>query len=121
MASSNRPCGLIGQTGIELLTCNTPNGVKISILLEELKEAYGLDYVYQNIDIMENIQKEPWLTRRSPNGRTCFFAQQQGKGTSTTNHYCIGIPVIIDHNREKISVFETAAILMYLTRHYDLE
>ncbi|KAL9479470.1 hypothetical protein ACSS6W_004256 [Trichoderma asperelloides] len=100
MAPSNRPCGLIGQTGIELLTCNTPNGVKISILLEELKEAYGLDYVYQNIDIMENIQKEPWFTRHSPNGR---------------------IPAIVDHDREQFSVFETAAILMYLTRHYDPE
>lgn len=44
-----------------------------------------------------------------------------GKRTLTTNHSCIGIPAIIDHDRDQFSVFETAAILMYLTRHYDPE
>lgn len=69
MSSSERPTGLIAKSGIELLTFGTPNGHKASILLEELKEAYGKDYVFQSINIMENIQKEPWFTKHSPNGR----------------------------------------------------
>jgi glutathione S-transferase len=98
MSSSERPTGLIANKGIELLTFGTPNGHKISIILEELKEAYGKDYVYQSINIMENIQKEPWFTKYSPNGR---------------------IPAIVDHDRNGFAVFEGAAILFYLARHYD--
>ncbi|TVY85137.1 Disulfide-bond oxidoreductase [Lachnellula suecica] len=100
MSSSARPTGLIAKSGIELLTFGTPNGHKASIILEELKEAYGKDYVFQSINIMENIQKEAWFTKHSPNGR---------------------IPAIVDHDRNEFSVFEGAAILTYLTRHYDPE
>ena len=39
---SDRPTGLKATKGIELLTWGTPNGVKASIILEELKEAYGM-------------------------------------------------------------------------------
>ena len=38
---ADRPTGLKASKGIELLTWGTPNGVKVSILLEELKAAYG--------------------------------------------------------------------------------
>lgn len=100
MSSSEHPTGLIAKSGIELLTFGTPNGHKASIILEELKAAYGKDYVFQSIDIMENIQKEPWFVKYSPNGR---------------------IPAIIDHDRNDFAVFEGAAILSYLTRHYDPE
>ncbi|KAG9239436.1 glutathione S-transferase [Amylocarpus encephaloides] len=98
--STPRPSGLIATSGIELLTFGTPNGHKISILLEELKAAYGKPYVCQSINIAENIQKEPWFTALSPNGR---------------------IPAIVDHDRGDFSVFEGAAILAYLVRHYDPE
>ena len=55
-----------------------PVGHKASIILEELKEAYGKpDYVFQSINIGENIQKEEWFTKYGPNGR---------------------IPVLIDHD-----------------------
>ncbi|KAH8770626.1 glutathione S-transferase [Hyaloscypha finlandica] len=100
MSSSERPTGLIAKSGIELLTWGTPNGHKASIILEELKAAYGKDYVWQGINIGENVQKEPWFTKYSPNGR---------------------IPAIVDHDRNDFSVFEGAAILAYLTRHYDPE
>jgi len=100
MSTSNRPTGLIAKSGIELLTWGTPNGYKASIILEELKAAYGKDYVWQGINIGENVQKEPWFTKFSPNGR---------------------IPAIVDHDRNDFSVFEGAAILAYLTRHYDPE
>jgi glutathione S-transferase len=42
----SRPNGTIATSGLELLTFGTPNGHKASIILEELKEAYGKpDYV----------------------------------------------------------------------------
>ncbi|KAI0120507.1 glutathione S-transferase [Hypoxylon sp. NC0597] len=94
------PTGLIAKSGIELLTFGTPNGHKASILLEELKEAYGKDYTWQSINIMKNTQKEPWFTAICPNGR---------------------IPAIVDHDRGDFAVFEGLAILGYLTRHYDPE
>ncbi|KAF1354600.1 glutathione S-transferase [Delphinella strobiligena] len=68
--------------------------------LEELKERYGVDYVYQSISIMDNIQKEPWFTKLGPNGR---------------------IPVLVDHDKGGLSIQEGSAILAYLTRHYDPE
>ncbi|KAK4952833.1 hypothetical protein LTR28_006642, partial [Elasticomyces elasticus] len=85
--SSDRPSGLIAKKGLELLTFGTPNGHKASILLEELKEAYGTDYVYQSISIMENIQKEPWYTKLCPNGR---------------------IPVLVDHDKGGLAIMEGA-------------
>ncbi|OTB14454.1 hypothetical protein K445DRAFT_318846 [Daldinia sp. EC12] len=100
MAEQPEPTGLIAKSGIELLTFGTPNGVKISILLEELKEAYGKDYTYQSINIMKNTQKQPWFTAINPNGR---------------------IPAIVDHDRGGFAVFEGLTILGYLTRHYDPE
>lgn len=99
--AAGEPTGLIATSGIELLTTGTPNGVKASILLEELKDAYpGFKYTYQAIDISKNTQKQPWLTKINPNGR---------------------IPAIVDHDRGGFAVFEGAAILSYLTRHYDPE
>jgi len=96
----SEPTGLIAKSGIELLTFGTPNGQKVSILLEELKEAYGKDYTLQSINITKNTQKEPWFTAVCPNGR---------------------IPAIVDHDRNGFAVFEGLAILSYLTRHYDPE
>ncbi|KAF2494750.1 glutathione S-transferase [Lophium mytilinum] len=98
MAQFSTPTGLIANKGIELLTFGTPNGFKVAILLEELKEAYGIEYTTQTIDIYENVQKQAWYTKLSPNGR---------------------IPTIVDHDKGGYAVFEGAAILNYLTRHYD--
>jgi len=81
-----------------LYTWKTPNGHKVSIHLEELKAAYGLDYDVHSIDISKNIQKEPWFIKLNPNGR---------------------IPVLVDRSRDDFVVFETAAILLYLAQHYD--
>ncbi|KAK5626184.1 hypothetical protein RRF57_001899 [Xylaria bambusicola] len=76
----------------------TPNGYKISILLEELKEAYGKEYTWQSVNILKNTQKEPWFVAAGANGR---------------------IPAIVDHDRGGFAVFEGMAILGYLTRRYD--
>ena len=43
-------------------------------------------------------QKEPWFIKLNPNGR---------------------IPVLVDKNRNDFTVFESAAILLYLEQHYD--
>ena len=73
---------------IELLTANTPNGKKISIMLEEI----NFEYKVTKIDINKNEQFKPDFIKLSP------FRK---------------IPVIIDH-KAKINLFESGAILMYL-------
>lgn len=101
MADKPEPTGTIAKDGIELLTFGTPNGYKASIILEELKEAYGdkaPKFVWQSVNIMKNTQKQDWFTKISPNGR---------------------IPAIVDHDRGDFAVFEGLPILTYLTRHYD--
>ncbi|KAG8988125.1 glutathione S- transferase, nitrogen catabolite repression regulator [Tulasnella sp. JGI-2019a] len=85
---------------IQLYTASTPNGYKVSILLEELKAAYGLDYATKALNFGKNEQKEPWFIEINPNGR---------------------IPAIVDDIRDGFKVFETAAITLYLTQHYDPE
>ena len=73
---------------IELFTADTPNGKKISIMLEEI----GYKYKLTNIDIYKGEQFKPEFKKISP------FSK---------------IPVIIDHNSEE-SIFESGAILIYL-------
>jgi GST-like protein len=73
---------------IELLTANTPNGKKISIMLEEIKFEYKVTKIYINKGDQFNSE----FRAMSP------FSK---------------IPVIIDHEK-KISLFESGAILMYL-------
>ncbi|KAJ9607627.1 Glutathione S-transferase 2 [Cladophialophora chaetospira] len=51
---------------IKLYTDSTPNGIKVSMALEEL----GLPYEFEHIDISTNRQKEPWFLEINPNGRT---------------------------------------------------
>ena len=73
---------------IELLTADTPNGKKISIMLEEI----NFKYKVTKINISKDEQFKPEFKKISP------FSK---------------IPIIIDHN-EKISLFESGAILIYL-------
>ena len=73
---------------IEVLTANTPNGKKISIMLEEI----GFEYKITKVNINKDEQFKPEFEKISP------FRK---------------IPVIIDHEK-KISLFESGAILIYL-------
>mgnify|MGYP001376839589 CR=1 FL=1 len=73
---------------IELLTANTPNGKKISIMLEEIR----FEYKVTKVNIQKDEQFHPEFRAISP------FSK---------------IPVIIDH-KNKTSLFESGAILMYL-------
>jgi len=73
---------------IELLTANTPNGKKISIMLEEI----NFEYKITKININKDEQFKPEFKKISP------FSK---------------IPVIIDHKNNK-SLFESGAILINL-------
>jgi len=73
---------------IELFSADTPNGKKISIMLEEIK----FNYKVTKIDLSKDEQFNPEFRKISP------FSK---------------IPVIIDHDNKK-TVFESGAILIYL-------
>ena len=78
---------------IELFSSDTPNGKKITIMLEEL----GCDFKVTKIDLSKDEQFTPDFKIISP------FSK---------------IPVIIDHESNQ-SVFESGAILMYLANKYN--
>ena len=73
---------------IELFSANTPNGKKISIMLEEI----GYEYKTTKIDIDKGEQFNLEFKKISPLSK---------------------IPIIIDHKKNKI-IFESGAILIYL-------
>lgn len=73
---------------IELYTAPTPNGWKISVLLEEL----GWDYQVHRVNLAKGEQKSDEFLSLNPNGK---------------------IPVIRD-TQENITIFESAAIMQYL-------
>lgn len=76
------------QSGIDLYTWNTPNGRKVSIMLEEL----GLPYRVIPVDIGKGEQFDEQFLEFSPNGK---------------------IPAIVDHDTG-MKMMESGAILMYL-------
>ena len=75
---------------IDLYTWSTPNGRKVSIMLEEC----GLPYTAHAIDIGKGDQFKPEFLKISPNNR---------------------IPAIVDRDTG-LSLFESGAILMYLAQ-----
>nr|WP_294864113.1 glutathione S-transferase N-terminal domain-containing protein [uncultured Pseudogulbenkiania sp.] len=81
---------------ITLYTWGTPNGRKVSILLEEL----GLGYRVEPIDIGQGDQFAPAFLAVNPNGK---------------------IPAIVDSNGPgggPITVFESGAIMIYLAEKH---
>lgn len=84
---------------ITLYTGQTPNGIKISITLEEL----SLPYTTYKVNVSSNGQKEPWFLEINPNGR---------------------IPALTDTDPvdgKLIRVFESGSIMQYLIDRYDPE
>ncbi|MFT5631844.1 MAG: GST-like protein [Gammaproteobacteria bacterium] len=76
------------MTMIDLYSWTTPNGRKVSILLEEL----GIPYTVHSVDISKDEQFDPDFLKIAPNNR---------------------IPAIVDHETG-IQMMETGAIMMYL-------
>ena len=76
---------------LELLTWTTPNGRKVSVMLEEL----GVPYRVTPVDLSAGAQNDAEFLSVSPNGR---------------------IPALVDHETPhgSISIFESGAILLYL-------
>src|SRR5664279_1315057 len=77
---------------IQLYSLPTPNGVKVSILLEET----GLPYEAHRVSFQDNEQMSPEFLSLNPNNK---------------------IPAIIDPNGpggQPLALFESGAILIYL-------
>ena len=51
-----------------------------------------MDYTFQGISIMDNVQKEPWYTKINPNGK---------------------IPAIVDHDKNDFPVMEGAGTVKF--------
>ncbi|MEM9168459.1 MAG: glutathione S-transferase N-terminal domain-containing protein [Pseudomonadota bacterium] len=79
---------------IDLYTWKTPNGRKVSIMLEEL----GAPYTVHPVDIGANAQFAPDFLAISPNNK---------------------IPAIVDRDTG-VSVFESGAILIYLAEKFNV-
>lgn len=89
---------------------------KIVILLEEL----GLQYKTIHLDFDKLEQKGPEYTKYNPNGRKSSH--------HWLTEYCVqiewnilGIPTLIDHNKDDFVIWESNTILKYLVENYDTE
>ena len=74
---------------IDLYTAATPNGRKVSIMLEEV----GVPYNVIHIKLHKLEQRNPDYLKLNPNGR---------------------IPTIVDRDEDDFAIFESGAILIYL-------
>ena len=74
---------------IDFFTAATPNGWKVAIALEEME----LTYTTHVLNLSERTQHKDWFLAMNPNGR---------------------IPVIVDHDEDNLTIFETGAIMVYL-------
>lgn len=86
----------VQNSPIELHYWPTPNGFKISIMLEELGVPYDVHYV----NIGKGDQFKPEFLKISPNNRMPAIIDPEGPGG------------------EPVSVFESGAILQYLGRKF---
>ncbi|MGM8898967.1 MULTISPECIES: glutathione-dependent disulfide-bond oxidoreductase [unclassified Psychrobacter] len=93
----------VGDAPLQLYSLNTPNGVKVNILLEELAElgVKGAEYDAYKIDISEGMQFGSGFVDINPNSK---------------------IPALVDHSNreadEPVAIFESGAILMYLAEKF---
>ena len=90
----------VGKHPLQLYSLGTPNGIKVTILLEELL-GLGIseaEYDAWLINIMEGDQFSSGFVEVNPNSK---------------------IPALIDHsNSEPVRVFESGAIIMYLAEKH---
>ena len=109
-ASVNRPIAgathdkalPVGKHPLQLYSLGTPNGVKVTILLEELLAIGepGAEYDAWLINILEGDQFGSGFTALNPNSK---------------------IPALMDHDggdEEPIAIFESGAIMLYLAEKF---
>lgn len=108
-ASTNRPTAgatheqalPVGHNPLQLYSLNTPNGIKINILLEELAEL-GIEaakFDAHKIDIMKGDQFGSDFVAINPNSK---------------------IPALVDYSvSPPIKLFESGAILLYLAEKFE--
>ncbi|MCQ9155716.1 glutathione-dependent disulfide-bond oxidoreductase [Acidomonas methanolica] len=90
----------VGRHPLQLYSLGTPNGVKVTIMLEELLAAghAGAEYDAWLIKIGEGDQFGSGFTAINPNSK---------------------IPALVDHSlAEPLSVFESGSILLYLAEKF---
>lgn len=91
----------VGDAPLQLYSLNTPNGIKVNILLEELAELGIKEAAYDayKIDISAGDQFGSGFVAINPNSK---------------------IPALVDHSEagEPISLFESGAILLYLAEKF---
>lgn len=108
-ASINRPTAgarferelPVGKHPLQLYSLATPNGVKVTILLEELLAAghAGAEYDAHLIRIMDSDQFSSGFVKVNPNSK---------------------IPALVDNSGSKpVKVFESGAILLHLAEKFD--
>jgi GST-like protein len=108
-ASINRPIAgpthekelQVGMHPIQLYSLGTPNGVKVTVMLEELLELghKGAEYDAWLVNISEGNQFSSGYVAANPNSK---------------------IPVMVDHStKEPTRVFESGSILLYLAEKFD--
>lgn len=85
---------------ITLYTAATPNGYKISVALELLK----LSYKVVKLDILKGETHTPEFLKINPNGKIPAITDSEGPKTADGSDFAI---------------FESGAILLYLTDKYD--
>jgi len=91
----------VGKHPLQLYSLGTPNGVKVTLMLEELLELgiEGAEYDAWAINIMEGNQFSSGFVSINPNSK---------------------IPAMADHSGDApIRIFESGAILMHLAEKFD--
>lgn len=91
----------VGKHPLQLYSLATPNGVKVTVLLEELLALGKADAEYDAwlVDIIEGDQFGSGFTRLNPNSK---------------------IPALLDNSTTPpIRIFESGAILVYLAEKFD--
>jgi len=120
-ASINRPIAgathqaelPVGKHPLQLYSLATPNGVKVTILLEELL-ALGIkdaEYDAHLIEIMEGDQFGSGFVEVNPNSKIPALVDTCPSVSSESNG--------IKSSKNKLPIFESGAILLYLAEKFD--
>jgi GST-like protein len=90
----------IGEHSLQLYSLGTPNGMKVTILLEELNDLKGVEYDAWKINIMQLDQFGSDFVNINPNSK---------------------IPALMDHEfKPPLRVFESGNIMKHIAEKYEM-